>query len=161
MLPSSLNGPRSTTILSWFQLSRHDSTLSTVFLFAAVAHQRLNYLTKRKTADILTPQNNEMLIFLELESIKRINEAMQNPSRALSDAVINSVGCLVNNSWDKTMWDENLRSPFQSPLRRLQLLDTLGSLSPNPVHYSGLAQMIKLREGLEQTELPGLAPILS
>jgi hypothetical protein len=102
-----------------------------------------------------------MLVFLESESIKRINEAMQNPARALSDAVITSVGCLVNNSWDETMWDENLRSPFQSPLRGLQLLDTIGSLLPNPVHHSGLAQMIKLREGLEQTELPGLAPILS
>jgi hypothetical protein len=101
------------------------------------------------------------MVFFELESIKMVNEAIQNPSRALSDAVITSVAVLINNRGDELMLDENLRSPFQSPLRGLQLLDTIGSLLPNPVHHSGLAQMIKLREGLEQTELPGLAPILS
>jgi hypothetical protein len=30
----------------------------------------------------------------------------------------------------------------------------------NPVHLSGIAQLIKLRGGLEQIKLPGLAPIL-
>jgi hypothetical protein len=102
-----------------------------------------------------------MLVFFELKSIKMVNEAIQQPSKALSDAVILSVGALVNNRGDELMWDENLRSPFQSPLQSLQWLDIYGSLLPNPVHLSGLAQMIKLRGGLEQTELPGLAPILS
>ena len=98
---------------------------------------------------------------MELESIKRVNEAIQNPSRALNDAVIISVTCLVNNGGDEFTWDDNLRSPFESPLRDLQWLDIYGRLMPNPVHLSGLAQLIKLREGLEQIKLPGLAPIIS
>jgi hypothetical protein len=102
-----------------------------------------------------------MLKFLELESIKMVNAAIQNPSRALTDAVITSVGCLLNNCWDKLMLDGNPRSPFQSPLRGLQWLDIYGMLMPDPVHLSGLAQIIKLRGGLEQIKLPGISPILS
>jgi hypothetical protein len=102
-----------------------------------------------------------MLIFFELESIKMVNAAIQNPSRALSDAVILSVSCLLNNCWDELMLDGNPRSPFQSPLRGLQWLDIYGMLIPDPVHLSGLAQLIKLRGGLEQIKLPGISPILS
>ena len=100
------------------------------------------------------------MVFFELESIKMVNEAIQNPSRALSDAVIASVGCLVHSGWDESMWDESLRSPFQSPLQGLQLLDIYGSILTNPVHLSGLAQLIKLR-GQGQTKVPGLASIIS
>lgn len=102
-----------------------------------------------------------MLEFSELESIKEVNKAIQNPSRALSDAVILSVGCLANNRADELLWDKNIRSPFQPPLRNLQWLDIYGSLLPNHVHLTGLTQLIKLKEGLERTELPGLAAILS
>jgi hypothetical protein len=102
-----------------------------------------------------------MLVISELESIKEVNKAIQDPSRALSDAVILSVICLANNGGDELFWDKNLRSPFQPPLRGLQWLYIYGSLLPNPVHLTGLAQLIKLREGLERTGLPGLAPILS
>jgi hypothetical protein len=102
-----------------------------------------------------------MLMFFELESIKMVNEAIKNPSRALSDEVITSVGCLVLSSWDELKWDENLGSPFQSPLRDLQWLGIFGSLLSNPVHLSGLAQLIKLRGGLEQIKLPKISSILS
>jgi hypothetical protein len=160
-MPGSLNGPRSAAILSWFRPFWHDSNLFTIFLFGAVSHKRLHRLRKEKTGDIFRPPDNELLNFLELESIKRVNEAIQNPSRALNDAVIISVTCLVNNGGDEFTWDDNLRSPFESPLRDLQWLDIYGRLMPNPVHLSGLAQLIKLREGLEQIKLPGLAPIIS
>ena len=160
-MPSSVNGPRSAAILSWFQPFWHDSNLFTIFLFGAVSHKRLHCLRKENTADISRPPDNKLLIFLELESIKRVNEAIQSPSRVLNDTVIISVMCLVNNRADELMYDDNLRSPFESPLRDLQWLDIYGRLTPNPVHLSGLAQLIKLREGLEQIKLPGLAPIIS
>ena len=158
-MPSSLNG--SAAILSWFQPFWHDPNLFTIFLFGALSHKRLHCLRKEKTGDIFRPPDKELLNFLELESIKRVNEAIQSPSRALTDAVITSVGCLLNNGWDGLMLDGNPRSPFQSPLRGLQWLDIYGMLMPDPVHLSGLAQIIKLRGGLEQIKLPGISPILS
>jgi hypothetical protein len=139
----------------------YDSTLFTVFLFGATAHWRLHWLTKGKTGEIFKPQDKEMLVISQSESIKEVNKAIQHRSRALSDAVILSVICLANNTEDELLWDKNLRLPFQPPLRGLQWLDIYGSLLPNPIHLAGLAQLIKLREGLERINLPGLAPILS
>jgi hypothetical protein len=110
---------------------------------------------------IFKSQDKNILKFLELESIKMVNKAIQNPSRALTDAVITSVSCLLNNCEDELMLDGNPRSPFQSPLRGLQWLDIYGSILTNPVHLSGLAQLVKLRGGLEQIKLPGISPILS
>ena len=160
-MPSSLTEPNSAAILSWFQVFRLDSTLFTVVLFGAVSHKRLYSLRMEKTRDIWKPQHNNMLILLELEAIKRVNEAIQDPSRALSDAVIICVMGLVNNGGSDLMWDENPRLLFQSPLRDLQWLDVYGRLMPNSVHLNGLAQLVKLRGGLEHIKLPGLAPILS
>lgn len=96
-----------------------------------------------------------------MESIKEVNIAIQNPSRALSDAVILSVGSLANHCGDEFMWDMNIQSPFQSPLQGLQWLDVYGCLLPNHVHLNGVAQLIKLREGPENVGLPGLALIIS
>jgi hypothetical protein len=106
--------------LSWFQLSWHDPDLSPLLIFAALRYQRLLYFRRGKTGDIFRSQDNKILVFFELESIKMVNKAIQNPSRVLSDAVITSVDCLVHSSWDESMWDENLRSLFQSPLQGLQ-----------------------------------------
>jgi hypothetical protein len=102
-----------------------------------------------------------MVANFELESIKEVIKAIQNPSQSLRDAVILSVACLANNSGDELLWDTNIQSPFQSPLRSLQWLDIYGSLLPNRVHLAGLAQLVKLRGGLDMTRLPGLAPTLS
>jgi hypothetical protein len=162
LIPSSpRNVPRSEVISSWFQQTWHDPTLSPVAIFAALRHQRLLYFRRGKTGDIFRPQDNKMLVFFELESIKIVNEAIQNSSpQALSDGVVTGVSCLVHSSWDESMCDEIIRSPFQPPLRGLQLLDIYGSILTNPVHLSGLAQLIKLR-GQGQTKVPGLASIIS
>jgi hypothetical protein len=85
-----------------------------------------------------------MLVISELESIKEVNKAIQDPSRALSDAVILSVTCLAKNGGDELFWDKNLRSPFQPPLRGLQWLYIYGSLLPNPVHLRAVSKVSTL-----------------
>jgi hypothetical protein len=148
-------------MLDWFQLSLHDPTLFTLFLFSAVFHHRVYRFQKSKSSGgTLRPQDDPVLVFCELESIKRVQEAIQDPSHARSDALILSVGSLVNNRVNhELMWDET--SPFQPPLRSLQWLNIYGTLTPDPIHLRGLVKLIKLRDGLERTGLPGLASILS
>jgi hypothetical protein len=102
-----------------------------------------------------------MLAILEMESVKEINKAIQTPSRALNDAIILSVGCMASSNGDELVSNRNSRSPFQPPLRSLQWLDIYGGLLPNRVHWTGLAKLIKLKEGLERIRLPGLASMLS
>lgn len=97
----------------------------------------------------------------EVEAISLINQAIQDPARALTDAVILSVLSLATNRVDNSVFGKESRTPFQPPLRNLQWLDVYGKLSPNPVHMKGLAQLVMLRGGLEKIELPGLAAIIS
>jgi hypothetical protein len=147
--------------LSWFTLSWHDATLFTILLFNALSHKRFYWLSRGKAGDMFRPQDTELLGFCELESIRMVNKAIQDPSRALSDVIILCVGSLANNSANQSVWDKNIRSPFQSPLRCLQWLNIFGGQLANPIHLTALTQLIRLRGGLENIELPGLAPILS
>jgi hypothetical protein len=108
-----------------------------------------------------TPLERKALERFEFESIKRVTQAIQDTTRALSDAVILSVAFLAHSRGDDFLWYENTNSPFEPPLRNLQWLDIYGSLPPNDVHLSGLAQLIGLRGGLQNIDLSALAPILS
>jgi hypothetical protein len=159
-MPSSSRQIKSISVFSWFELSRQDSTLLTLFLYCAISHHRLRQRIRGWTGNISGVPNRQMLRISELESIKEVNKAIQSPSRAVSDAVILSVASLANHSGDDSVWDTK-PSPFEPPLRSLQWLDIYGCLLPNHVHLNGLVQIIKLREGPGKTRLPGLAAILS
>lgn len=160
-MPSSNRERKNMSVLSWFELSRHDSTLFTLFLYCAISHQRLRQLTGSITGDVSgAAPSKEILRISELESIKEVNKEIQTPSRAVSDGIILSVASLANHTGDELIWEVK-QSPFQPPLQSLQWLDIYGSLLPNHVHLNGLGQLIKLKEGPKKTTLRGLAPILS
>ncbi|KAJ5612034.1 hypothetical protein N7510_005228 [Penicillium lagena] len=161
LIPSSPKGCKNSAISRWFQLSWHEPTLFTTFLFSAVFHyQQLRLRNESKHGNMHTPLERKVLERFEFESIKRVKQAIQDTTRAVSDAVILSVGCLANNRRDELLRDENTNSPFEPPLRNLQWLDIYGSLSPNDIHLSGLAQLVGLRGGLQNIDLSALAPIL-
>lgn len=160
LMPSSL-GRKSMTVSSWFQLSRHDPTLFATSLYSAISHERLYWHTKGNTGAIFKPREKYIRAKLELEAIKEVNNAIQSPSRAVSDAVLLSVASLANYSGYKLLPSNNAQLPFQSPLRSLQWLDIYGSLPSNHVHLTGLAQLVKLKGGLQRIKLPGLASALS
>lgn len=98
---------------------------------------------------------------IEIESIKLINRAVQDPGRAASDAVLLSILCMAHNTSHNADQRRSSRTPFTAPLQRLQWLDVYGSLPPNIVHVRGLIQMVMLRGGVEAIDLPGLSSILS
>jgi hypothetical protein len=68
---------------------------------------------------------------------------------------------MSTNNHDDTALRPDARSPFYPPLRNMQWLDIYGTLSPDPIHTQGLAQLINMRGGLENIALPGLAATLS
>jgi hypothetical protein len=121
----------------------------------------LRWHNKSKHGNMHTPLERKMLEHFEFESIKRVKQAIQDTTRAASDAVILSVICLANNGADELLRNENMNSPFEPPLRNLQWLDIYGSLPPNDIHLSGLTQLVSLRDGLQNINLPMLASILS
>ncbi|KAL2010811.1 hypothetical protein VTN00DRAFT_3529 [Thermoascus crustaceus] len=167
LTPHSANNPGNTVpaISGWLPLAMEDEMAFFALIFGSLAHKRNRYHRKNKIglSFSLSPQAERIMELSEIETIKLINRALRDPSRAVSDAVILSVLCMAHNRAkdnDIGMVKDTVVSPFQPPLRSLQWLDIYGTLSPHAVHMNGLAQLVGMK-GLENIELEGLAPIIS
>lgn len=156
-MPGQPLGECQKSIDAWTSLSMVDPALHSSLLFGAYSHKRTQWVTKR--LGHFDSLDHRQLIIAEAESITRINSALQDPSKAISDATILSVLRLASNTSPPEPRPKV--SPFQSPLRSLQWLDIYGSLSANTLHKNGLTRMIQLRGGLYKIRLPGLAAVIS
>lgn len=134
-----------------------DPALHSSLLFGAYSHKRTQWVTKRLGS--FDSFDHRQLMIAEAESITRINAALKDASKAVSDTTILSVLRLASNTSPPEPRPEV--SPFQAPLKSLQWLDIYGSLSANPLHRNGLAKMIEIRGGLNKLRLPGLAAVIS
>lgn len=95
-----------------------------------------------------------------MESISLINQAVHDPSRMFSDAVLLSVICMAHHrATGKAVYDSQ-KTRFNPPLRRLQWVDVYGCLAPNMIHVQGLLQLVNLRGGLRNVQTLGLRPTI-
>lgn len=161
LTPSSPSGSGIAANSTWFPLSLTDSTLFTAFLFSSMSHKCIRWRNRSIPDGAFKPPDFRALQMIEIEAINLINKAIQDPSRAASDAVILSVLCMAHNPTYCSPQNVSPSTPFAAPLQRLQWLEVFGNSAPNIVHVRGLMQMIMLRGGVEKIELPGLASILS
>ncbi|KAG2413962.1 hypothetical protein HFD88_003153 [Aspergillus terreus] len=161
LTPGSSDGHDNLASSSWFPLSLTDPTLFTAFLFGSLSHQRVQWVNRWIPEGAFRARDQQLLQLCEFETIKMINREVQHPTRAVCDSVILSVICMAHNIADDNDQRRHRLTPFTAPMRRLQWLDVYGSLPPNLVHIQGLVQMVKLRGGLHNITLPGLAPVLS
>ncbi|KAJ5806777.1 hypothetical protein N7474_010369 [Penicillium riverlandense] len=146
---------------TWFPLSMTDPALFTAFMFASLCHQRVQWLKRSIPGTTFGPRQQQLLELCEMESIKLISQAVRDPTRAVSDAVILSVICMAHHRSDEEHDGGDRPTPFNPPLQRLQWIDVYGRLPPNMIHIQGLIQLIKLRGGLDSISLKGLAPTIS
>ncbi|EED19460.1 conserved hypothetical protein [Talaromyces stipitatus ATCC 10500] len=157
LMPGTTNTADHPGVQAWFSLSLSDPALHSSMLFGACSHRWVQCIVKR--LGNFSSKDARDLALAESDSISKINSAIQDPSKATSDAIILSVLCLANNH--SPLEQHPKPYPFDPPLRKLQWLDAYGYLSPNSVHQAGLAILIALRGGLDKLELPGLAAVIS
>ena len=160
LTPDSPSGSGIVANSTWFPLSLTDSTLFTAFLFSSLSHQYVRWRNHAIPDGAFKQRDLRILQMVEIETIKLVNNAVQDPSRAAIDAVLLSVLCMAHNTAYSTP-QQRPSTPFTAPLQHLQWLDVFGSLPPNLVHVQGLIQMVLLRGGVQNIELPGLPSILS
>lgn len=151
----------SAAVSAWFPLSLWDETMFTAFLYGSLSHKRAYLLARKDKSSSTNFVEKRYLDLCEIMTIRLLNQAIQDPTRATSDAVIMSVLCLAANKSNESVWYNETESPFQVPLRSLQWLDVYGSLSSHPLHARGLAQLVAMRGGLQNIKLPGLAATIS
>ncbi|KAL3440821.1 hypothetical protein BJX65DRAFT_300179 [Aspergillus insuetus] len=146
-------------VKEWFTSACENPTLRSAFLFGTYSHMRMQSVLASggdfRSSDVA------LIRVCEADAISKINQAIQDPAQALSDEVVLSVMCLAKNPPGKSSTREGKCSSFRAPLRSLQWLDVYAPMSCNPVHQSGLAQIVHLKGGLENIKLPGVAAIIS
>ncbi|KAJ6015884.1 Protein of unknown function DUF3468 [Penicillium herquei] len=147
----------------WYSLSRSDPALFAAFMYASLCHQRVLWVNKWYGNNVVEygPAQDQLLRVCERDSIRLINEALQDPTRMLSDAVLLSVICLAHHRATQDLkLSQVKKTPFDPPFQWLQWLNVYGCLQPNELHIGGLVELIKLR-GLRNIKLPGLAATIS
>ncbi|KAJ5389080.1 transcriptional regulator family: Fungal Specific TF [Penicillium cataractarum] len=144
----------------WFPLALSDPALFTAFMFGSLCHQRVQWLKGWVPDSNFGPKQQRILQLCEMESIKLISQAVQDPTRAVSDAVLLSVICMAHHQALEESPDQHRTTPFTPPFQRLQWLDVYGHLPPNMIHIHGLVELLKMRGGLKNIKLHGLRPTI-
>ncbi|KAL2811836.1 hypothetical protein BJX63DRAFT_265180 [Aspergillus granulosus] len=144
---------------SWYSHCLTDSALHSSMVFGAFAHQRVQSMLGNKLGLFNNSNISRQVMIAQIDSLSKVNRAMQDSAKATSDPMILCVLCLATN--DSPHNRSVGKSPFEPPLRSLQWLNIYGTSSPNPVHQAGLARIIELCGGLNAIKLPGLAAVIS
>ncbi|KAJ5707887.1 hypothetical protein N7488_007688 [Penicillium malachiteum] len=147
----------------WYSLSRSDPALFAAFMYASLCHQRVLWVNKLHGNNVVEygPAQDRLLKECEKDSIRLINEALQDPTRMLSDAILLSVICLAHHRATQDLkLSQVKKTPFDPPFQWLQWLNVYGCLQPNELHIGGLVELIKLR-GLRNIKMPGVAATIS
>ncbi|EKV11612.1 Oligophrenin-1 [Penicillium digitatum] len=145
----------------WFDLSMADPALFTAFMFGSLCHLRVQWQNNWVPGTVFGQRERRALQLCEMESIKLINQAVRDPDRVVSDAVLLSVICMAHHQAEEKSAQQHRRTPFNPPFPRLQWIDVYGCLPPNMIHVKGLLQLIKMRGGLANIHTEGLAATIS
>ncbi|KAJ5355643.1 Protein of unknown function DUF3468 [Penicillium concentricum] len=145
----------------WFDLSMADPALFTAFMFGSLCHLRVQWQNNWVPGTVFGQRERRALQLCEMESIKLINQAVRDPDRAVSDAVLLSVICMAHHQAEEKVSQRHRKTPFHPPFPRLQWIDVYGCLPPNMIHIKGLLQLVKLRGGLAKIPTEGLAATIS
>jgi hypothetical protein len=108
----------------------------------------------------LPPRARRMAIEFHSMAVASINEALNDPARATSDATIMAVDTLSLHqppSMDEVRTQPK-RLPSQGPLKALQSVDLYGGpIQFASVHRAGVLKMIKMRGGVHAGGLADVA----
>lgn len=155
MIPSaSINNPY---LQSWLPLSLESPILFAALLFSSLTHKRARWLISGHTSDPFEEPDEQLLALSYKDTVHLANEALRDPAQATSDTTILSVLMMIESTEAPMKRDWNRKSPFRAPLQGLQWLNIHGSRVPNLDHQNGLSRLIKLKGGLQNIEVPGVA----
>lgn len=149
-----------TTLSSWLSLFLSDKVMRSAFMVDTLSHWRAQRISSGGANDPLVRRAHKLQRAVESESIRLVEEAINDPARVTGDSVIMAVLCLEFSTTDSNL-QFCKKTPFQAPLQNLQWLNIYGAHRPNPIHRQGLIQLLNLRGGLNNIHLPCLGSILS
>jgi hypothetical protein len=155
MLPTS--NVKNPYLHSWFGMSLYDDALFTALASASLSHQKVKGLLSAESTTESNGEDEATLATCYKATIKAVNDAMQDPKRATTDATILAILMTIEMPAARGLRDWSQQSPFQAPLRNLQWLNVHGARQPHMPHQDGLCRILQLRGGLHNIKTPGVA----
>ena len=109
-------------------------------------------------------RETQAILVCHAETVKLVNQRLDNPDTACDDINILAVMTLAINDITSladldSEPEHRAQQPNQGPLRSLRHLNLYGSiLKFVPLHRQGMAMMVEKRGGIQNITFPGLAP---
>ncbi|OJJ99631.1 hypothetical protein ASPACDRAFT_60471 [Aspergillus aculeatus ATCC 16872] len=151
----------SPTIRAWFTAGLNSPVLFSAFIHGAATHlQSKRLLSGAQQVDQKAAYEIQLS---QLETVQRLNAAMQRPVDQWTDEVILAINSLLYTSDDAETINAagNVSSPFSPVFESMQSLDVYAVLTQDNCHRRGLLAMIRQRGGLENIKLEGVAAVIS
>jgi hypothetical protein len=99
-----------------------------------------------------------MRLSYKTQTIKLVNDMLGNLDKEVPDELLASVLVLASQGPRVGAWE---KSPFQSPLATAQCLDHQGNMAFEPEHAKGMVALVRLKGGLKNIKMLGIAEVIA
>jgi hypothetical protein len=160
MLPqdSSPQAPKISDI--WLSSALRSPALLSAFLYGTLSHEFVLERMQSGTPSRERRQKMLQIMVAENESIRRINQALQDPGSQKTDELLMAVFFMGYSRYDEAVFSPG-RDPHKSPLNDIQWANIYSYLDYDEVHVMGLIRLLEIRGGIDAIKLHGLAEMMS
>lgn len=160
MLPqdTSAGAPKVSDI--WTSSALRSPALLSAFLYGTLSHE---FVLERMQSGMPSRQRRQKMLQImvaESESIRRINEALQDPAAQKTDELLMAVFLMGYSRYDEAVFSPG-RETHKSPLNDMQWANIYSYLDYDEVHVMGLIRLLEIRGGIDAIKLNGLAEMMS
>ncbi|KAE9379930.1 hypothetical protein N431DRAFT_394352 [Stipitochalara longipes BDJ] len=145
------NNTANTVAKSWFSAGLKAPFLFYALAFVASVHRDCMFSS--------TPlPNSPQALSYKLLVIQKLKEYISKGSKTCRDEVILTILALAHH--EVLNVTEEKRKPFNTPLKTLQWMNVYGNIHCVPEHTKAVLDLIALRGGIDNIQLPGLAEVI-
>ena len=128
-------------------------------MFGAAVHLQTRRSLQQPSGAIAIAAETPELLALHYKATQFLNKTLQDSVLASSDETICAVMILACSGADLTV-PRSSRSCFDPPLTSMQWLDVYATIDMSEMHFQGLEHLLKMRGGLSNLSMDGVADII-
>ncbi|OKL55807.1 hypothetical protein UA08_08836 [Talaromyces atroroseus] len=144
----------------WLSSALRSPALLSAFLYGTLSHEFVLERMQSGTPSRERRQKLLQIMVAENESIRRINQALQDPASQKTDELLMAVFFMGYSRYDEAIFSPG-RDPHKSPLNDIQWANIYSYLDYDEVHVMGLIRLLEIRGGIDAIRLNGLAEMMS
>jgi hypothetical protein len=140
-------------LADWMMAARSSPVSFYAFLYAISNHYDFVRGTHESSSSTAL-----MRLSYKTQTIKLVNEMLSNLDKEVPDDLLSAVLVLASQGPRVGAFE---KSPFESPLATAQCLNHQGNLAFEPAHARGMVALVRLKGGLQNVKMLGIAEIIA